>query len=351
MFLDLVFWNNSVRQYFLFLLFIFLGFVATEFVVIISRHLINFAKHTKTKIDDILTSILEKPYPLKIIVVTLFVQIAISFLNTSIGLKNWINGIAYFTYVLGISLFLIKFIEGIIREYVVVKVKQTKSKYDDQLLPLMKSMIKIIIWIIAILVILSKFGVNITALLGGLGIGGLAIAMASKDFFENFISGVVIFFEKPFQIDDVVQTSDGLGVVKEIGLRSTRVQTFEGTMLVIPNNKLSSNSVENVSKRKMRKVNFSIGVTYDTSVTKLEQAKKIIKEIFKKNKNVSDEYYVAFESFGDFSLNIKIIYWITTLDYGQYLLVKDAVNMSIKKEFEKAKIDMAFPTQTIELKK
>ena len=351
MFLDVIFWNNSIRQYLLFLLFIFLGFVATEFVVIISRKLVNFAKNTKTKIDDILTAILEKPYPIKIVVVTLFVQIAFSFLTISKGFINIINDIAFFVYVFGISLFLIEFFKGVIKEYLEVKFKKTESKYDDQILPLIRALIKFTIWVTAIIIVLSKFNINVSALIGGLGIGGLAIAFAAQDFLGNFISGIVIFFEKPFQVDDVIQTSEGLGTIQEVGIRSTRVKTFDGTVIVIPNNKLSTNAIENISKRKMRKEKFTIGVVYDTSVAKMKLAKKIISDILKKNKNVYKDFHVIFGSFGDFSLNIKIIYYITELDYSKYLKIKDKINMDIKSEFEKASIDMAFPTQTIELKK
>jgi len=351
--LNTVIFGNTLNNYFWFLFFIALGFLVSWIVVFFSKNVLNkVTKYTKTKIDDIIANILSKPLPFKILIVTIFFNIGFNYLLVSQWWTDFVKNASFLVYVFAITLFIIKFLIGIIEEYLEVYAQKTESKYDDQLIPLLKSLVKIVLFIVAILVILSNLGYNISALLAGLGIGGLAVAMASKDIVENFLAGIVIFVEKPFKMDDILKTSDGFGSVEEIGIRSTRIRTFDNTLIVVPNRNLSANSVENISARRARKENFTIGLTYDTSVKKIETAKKIILKILSTNKDIEkDSIVVSFESFGDFSLNIRIMYWIIPLDYFEYLKIKDHVNLTIKKEFENAKLDFAFPTQTVHVRK
>lgn len=350
---DTILFGNTLNNFFWFFFFIALGFIVSWIIILLSRHFfIKFTKYTKTKIDDIIAKILSKPLPFKLLLITIFFNIGFNYLVVSAWWTNFIKHASFLIYVLAVTLFIIKFFIGLIDEYFAPYAKKTESKYDDQLIPLLKSLIKIVFFIIAVLLVLSNFGYNISALLAGLGIGGLAVALASKDIFENFLSGVVIFVEKPFKMGDVLKTSDGLGSVEEIGIRSTKIRTFDNTLVVVPNRNLSSNAVENISSRRARREFFTIGVTYSTSLKKMEKAKQIILKILKTNKSVEENtFLVSFESFGEFSLNIRVLYWIVERDYFKYLEIKDKINMSIKKEFEKEKIDFAFPTQTIHVAK
>ncbi len=353
MMLEQIIFGNTIRNWTWFFVFIVLGvLVSWSIIFIIKNIFIKLTKITKNKIDDIVARILSKPMPLKIIIVMIFFNIGFKFLNTSLGLKNFVKQATFVVVVLAIALFLIKFFIGLIEEYLEEYAKKSDSKYDDQLIPLLKSLVKIVFFLFAILVILSNLGYDVTALLAGLGIGGIAIAFAAKDILENLISGVTIFVEKPFKMGDTLKTSEGVGSVEEIGIRSTKIRTFDNTVVVIPNRLLSTNSVENISSRRARRENYTVGLTYNTSVTKIEKAQEIVKKILNKNKNVEqDTIVVGFESFGDYSLNIRIIYWIISLDYNEYVNTKNNINLTIKKEFEKEKIDFAFPTQTIEIKK
>lgn len=353
MILEQIIFGNTIRNWTWFFVFIVFGvLVSWSIIFIIKNIFIKLTKITKNKIDDIVARILSKPMPLKIIIVMIFFNIGFKFLNTSLGLKNFVKQATFVVVVLAIALFLIKFFIGLIEEYLEEYAKKSDSKYDDQLIPLLKSLVKIVFFLFAILVILSNLGYDVTALLAGLGIGGIAIAFAAKDILENLISGVTIFVEKPFKMGDTLKTSEGVGSVEEIGIRSTKIRTFDNTVVVIPNRLLSTNSVENISSRRARRENYTVGLTYNTSVTKIEKAQEIVKKILNKNKNVEqDTIVVGFESFGDYSLNIRIIYWIISLDYNEYVNTKNNINLTIKKEFEKEKIDFAFPTQTIEIKK
>ncbi|MDD3178121.1 MAG: mechanosensitive ion channel family protein [Candidatus ainarchaeum sp.] len=352
MFLEYIFLGNTIKAYLIFIIFIFLGFIISKIFVFLTLNIFKkISKITKNKLDDIIINILSKPMPFKIIIIIIFFNIGFKYLNVLTWISEFIRIGSFLLYVLGFSLFLIKFLLGLIKEYFEKIARKTDSKLDDQLIPLLKGLSKVIVFTISVLIVLKYFGYNISALLAGLGIGGLAIAFAAKDILENFLSGIIIFTEKPFQIDDIIKTSDGFGTIEEVGIRSSKIRTFDGTLINLPNSHLTTKAVENISKRPTRKEVVKLGLTYDTSVSKLEKAKKIITNILTKEKRISEIFYVTFESFGEFSLNISVIYYISFVDYAIYLETIDSVNMQIKKEFEKAKIDFAYPTQTIELKK
>jgi len=344
--------GNTLKQYILFILMILIGFILTKVMVWVTKYiLLHLAKKTKNKLDDIVVSILERPRPFQLIIVTIFFNIGFNYLVVSDGLGNIVTKASFVIYVLGISLFIIKFILGLIREYIEVYASKTDSKYDDQIIPLLKTLTKIVIFIFAILIILANFGYNISVLIAGLGIGGIAIAFAAKDMLENFISGIMIFSEKPFKVGDLVKTTEVNGTVEEIGIRSTRIRTFDNTLIVVPNSKLSMQAIENYTARNIRRVVMRLGLVYDTSTAKLEKSKKIIKDILKNTKKVTDTQYITFDKFNDYSLDIEIIYYVEEMDYGKYLSIKDKINFEIKKQFEKERINFAYPTQTIITKK
>lgn len=332
----------------LFLFFVISGLLTGKIISNFGRILLNKTKR-KSKIYNILLSILRSPDPLIIIILFIFINLGLSYLTLSLKFISFIKGTSHVIYVFAIAWILIKFIIGVIDEYLKPRME---SKTSQQFIPAFRTLTVIVILIMAILVILSNMGYNITTLLAGLGIGGLALAFAAKDLLENLISGVMLFSERNFNIGDTIKLNDTFGSVYEIGLRTTKIRTFDGTLIVLPNSRIANGFFENVSFRTKRREFFTIGVTYNTSVAKLNKAKQIIKKILNSHKFVdSENIFISFEKFNDYSLDIRIIYFITEMDYGKYLLIKDEVNTNIKKEFEKEKISIAFPTQTIELKK
>jgi MscS family membrane protein len=352
MILAATFLGNTLRNWLFFLLFVFIGFFISRVFLIVSKtSLTKLSNKTKSKFDDIVVNIMTKPLPFVLLIIVIFVDIGLDQLTINSTFLNIFSNILFLLYVFCISWFVAKLLLGIIEEYITKLAKKTKTKADDQLVPILKTLSQILVIIFAGLIVLSHFGQDVGALVAGLGIGGLAVALAAKDALANLISGVVLFTEKHFNIGDVFKINNESGVIKEIGLRSTKIQKFDGTLMIIPNTSITNTSIENISFRKSRREDFTLALTYDTTVAKLNKGKKIIKDILSKNKDVSPDFYIRFEEFADFSLNIKVTYYITELDWGKYLIIKDNINTNIKKEFEKAKIDFAFPTQTIELKK
>jgi small-conductance mechanosensitive channel len=200
------------------------------------------------------------------------------------------------------------------------------------------------------LLILSNIGVNITSLIAGLGIGGLAIAFALQRILEDFFSSFSIYFDKPFEEGDFIIVGSDMGVVKHIGLKTTRLQTLQGQELVISNKELTDSRVNNYKKMKKRRIVFTFGVEYSTPVAKMKKINKIVEAIFKKIEG-ADLDRVHFKEFGDFSLNYEIVYYVKTGDYLEYMNIQQEINLTLKQQFEKENIEFAFPSQTIYMKK
>jgi len=193
---------------------------------------------------------------------------------------------------------------------------------------------------------LDNAGYDITTVLAGLGVAGMAFALAAKDSLSNLFGGFTIFTDKPFSLKDRIKIGGFDGSVTEIGLRSTRLKTLDGRMVTIPNSKISDNSVENVTSEPSRKVVVNLGLTYDMDDTKIEREMAVLREIAEEHKDdVDEDFAVGFNEFGDFALNVVFVYRITK---GSDILgTQTSVNMAILKRFNAEGLEMAFPSQTI----
>mgnify|MGYP005653248609 CR=1 FL=1 len=246
----------------------------------------------------------------------------------------------------------IRSVDAFIREFVRPVAEKTDSKLDDQLLPVLSKVIKGIIVALALVVIVGSFGYDITAVLAGLGIGGLAFAFAAKETIADMFGGFSIFTSRPFVVGDFIEMQDGIvGEVVEVGLRHTRIRNLDKRLVIVPNSKIANSVITNITSAPQRKCVWHLGVTYDTSVAKLEKAKKIIVDAINAHPECENDPIVEFEEFGDFSLKILVIFYTKENDFKQFVRVRDAIGMQIKRGFEKAKIGFAFPTQTIHLQK
>jgi MscS family membrane protein len=248
-------------------------------------------------------------------------------------------------FILNVTWLIARVIDSLIEEYIVPIVTKSESDLDDQLLPILRKTIKAVLWIFGIVIALSNSGFDVAALIAGLGIGGLALALAAQDTVKNIFGGIMVFLDKPFKIKDRIKVNGMDGVVEEIGVRSTRLRTLEGRLITIPNGQFSDNAVENVSLEPTRKVNISLGLTYDTTPEQMENAMNIIKDIIKANSKVEDDALVAFNAWGDFAMGIQVIYYISSPDF--IFSAQSEINLEILKLFNAEGLEFAFPTQTI----
>jgi small-conductance mechanosensitive channel len=208
----------------------------------------------------------------------------------------------------------------------------------------------IALWSIGTLLVLENLGFDITTLAASLGIGGIAIALAAQNILGDLFSSFSLYFDKPFQVGDYILLGMHEGTVKKIGLKTTRIETLRGEELVIPNSELTRAQIQNFNKMQKRRVTCRIGVTYNTPYAKLKKIPEILRKIIQENKNI--EFGRAhFASFDDFALGFELVYFVLSRDYAEMMDAQQEVNFEIVKLFEKEKIEMAYPTQTIYLKK
>ena len=298
---------------------------------------------TKTKIDDIIVDMIEEPFVFGIIIAAFWYGLA--YLNMSEGVENFTHKVFYILITFDVSWLIVRLIDAILIEVVTPIIEKSDSDLDDQIFPIIRKSIKTVIWIVALVVGLSNAGYDVGALIAGLGLGGLAFAMAAKDSVANLFGGVTVFMDKPFKLNDRINIAGFDGTIKEIGIRTTRLVTLAGRVVTIPNSKFAGTEIENVSSEPSRKKTMTLGLTYDTSPEKMQEAVDILGAIVKENDSLKEDYYAFFDSYGDFSMNIFFIYYI--IKGEDIVKATHWVNMEILKRFNQAGLDFAFPTQTI----
>ena len=222
------------------------------------------------------------------------------------------------------------------------------GKVSHHILFILKKAVQAVILIFALLVVLYVFRVELSGVVVGLGVGGIAIALAVQNLLSDAFSAFTIFFDRPFEIGDFVVVGDYSGTVMHIGMKSTRIQLLQGEELVMSNKELTSNAVRNFKKLQKRRILFTVKVTYDTSVDKLKKIPVIVDSVIK-HVDLAKLDRVHFRQFGDFSLDFEIVYYLQTGDYAKYMDTQEKINYGILEEFEKEGIKMAYPTQQIVL--
>jgi small-conductance mechanosensitive channel len=209
---------------------------------------------------------------------------------------------------------------------------------------------KFVLWSIGILLILANLGVNVTSLIAGLGIGGVAIALAVQNILGDIFSSFSIYFDRPFEVGDYIMIGGDEGTVKMIGIQSTRIETLNGEELIVPNREIASSRVQNFKKMKRRRALMKFGVTYDTSADELRKVNEIVKKVIDSVDGV--EFSRShFSTFGDYSLEFDVVYYILSAEYIEYMNCKQEINLGIKEGLEKEGIEIPYPTQTVMLKK
>ena len=302
---------------------------------------------TKTKIDDIIVDMIEEPVVLALTIAGLWY--GLHRLHFPEGWYVWMGKVYHILIAVNITWLIARLVDAIIEEYVVPLTEKTESDLDDQILPVVRKSLKAAIWILGIIVALNNAGYDVGALIAGLGIGGLALAMAAKDSVSNIFGGIMVFTDKPFKVGDRIKVNGFDGTITEVGLRTSRMRTLEGRLVTIPNSQFTGNMVENVSEEPTRKVILNLGLTYDMTPEQMQKGLDVLKEIAAANQNVEDNYLVSFNAFGDFALGILFVYYIKK--ESDILNTQTEINLAILTQFNANGLDMAFPTQTIYTKK
>ena len=307
----------------------------------------KLAKKTKTKLDDEILKNVKRPIYILVIFLGLYF-----FIHNISTLGQYVDMTLVDNIFLLIEIMLIAYIFTRVTNVLIAwyaERQERKKKASQHILFVFRGIFNGIVYLIAFFVFMALAGIDLTGLAIGGAAGAIVIGFALQHVLSDFFSAFSIYFDKPFEVGDFIIIGDYAGTVKKIGMKSTRVQLLQGEELVLSNKELTTASIRNFKKMRKRRINFGFGVTYDTSLAKLKKIPDIIADIIDSEKLefVDRLDRVHFTEFGDFSLNFDVVYYLKTQDYAKYMDTQQEINFRIKEAFEKEKIEMAFPTQTI----
>lgn len=349
--------ENTLVHYLAFVIILLLGVIFKRLLSKLSSKLLfrMFKKYSDDVSWDKLFELIRKPFSLLIILI--FAFIAIKQLHfpdswhllpkSNFGVKMVIERlylVVFSSTIIWIFLRMVDFI-GII---LMKRAEKTETKSDDQLVPFLVEVLKVIVTILGVFIILgSVFKLNIGSLIAGLGIGGLAIALAAKESLENLIGSFTIFLDKPFSVGDLITIGGMTGVVEKIGFRSTRIRTLDKTYVTVPNKKLVDDNLDNLSLRTNMRVKFELIVSFDTAAEKVQILIADIQNMINSHKLTPNDGVVKFTEFGSYGLKIMIMYFVETNDWNEYIETKEELNYKIVEILFKNKVRLAYPTTTV----
>jgi MscS family membrane protein len=336
--------NNYLRAFIILVVFLL---VIRVILLLLEKFTLKITSKTKTDLDDFLVKRSSKPLTFLAFLISLIVSIKEITMTQAVG--SAISSLIYSLMVIVVAYLIYVVIDVLVIRAVKKVTKKTKSEIDDSLVSLFHSVLKICLFVIALLYILSLWGVEITPLLAGLGIAGLAVALALQPILSNIFSGAAIVMDHSVRVGDLVYLDKAKGKIEKIGLRSTRIRTFDNELAIIPNNKLADGVIQNVAlpEPKSRAV-ISFGVAYGTNIDKVK--KLIAKELKKIPHVVNDPAPIArFLEMGDSSLNFKAFFYVDSFD-NRFAAIDDA-NTAIYNALNKAGIEIPFPQRDVHMKK
>jgi small-conductance mechanosensitive channel len=341
-FLTLTFLGNSVQDY-LIAFGIFIGSMIGLLIVkvVILNKLRKWAGKTSSSLDNFLVQLLSQKIMPPLYYGAFFISTLELNLNARLEKTLEIIGIILVTFFA--VRFALAFILYVLEKYYYSK---DKDKSKKQAIKGILTVVSVIIWGLALIILLDNLGFKVSSLLAGLGIGGIAIALAAQALLGDFFSYFTIFFDRPFEIGDFIIVGEYLGVVENIGIKTTRIRSLSGEQLVFSNTDLTNSRIKNYKRMDKRRIVFKLGVTYSTSKEQLEKIPNIIKSIIGNITNAAFDRS-HFSSYGDFSLDIETVYYVLTGDYNKYMDIQQEINLKIFEAFAQEKIEFAFPSQTI----
>lgn len=339
--LELTYFGNTVFNY---LVFAFVAAASMVAVTAVKRFLLKFmkrwAERTGTRLDDQLLRAFRRYLMPVVYYGVLLLDLQALTLSNDLATATNVVGMVLAA-VLG-PMFATVLILFFLNRY--------WEKQDKNISPFalkwIGNVIRAVIWIIAVLLLLDNLGVHVTALITGLGIGGIAVAFAAQAVLEDVFSCFTILFDKPFEVGDFIIVGDLMGTVEDTGMKTTRVRSIGGEQLIFSNKDLTSSRVKNYKRMEIRRIVFTLGVTYDTTLEKLKEIPVFIRDIITGTPDTTFDRS-HFATYADCSLNFETVYYVNSSDYNTYMDVQQEINLKIKEEFDKRAIEFAFPTRTL----
>lgn len=341
-------WKSIAIGIGIFVLFVFLKNIFAKYVM---KMLNNVFKSLKIKSARTILNAFEEPIKLLFIVIGSYIFLII--VNNAMGwrINNIINNLVKTSIILLISIGLNNLTNSS-DELIEKASERAIEKYDIKvnvvLIPMLCKGIRFLIIAFAIIQIAGIWGLDINAFITGIGLSGVVVALAAKDYAANMMSGVIIFLDSPFNIGDWIKCNDLEGIVEEISFRSTRIRTFDKVLISVPNSVLVNDPILNYNKRETRRVTMDIGVTYDTSIEQLKICLGNIRTMLEEHDGIDKEMInVSFTKLNESSLDISLYFFINKTGFNEYMAIKEDVNFKIMKILRDAHIEIAFPSTSV----
>ena len=365
--LDQIIFGNSIKSYLLFAGILFIGLPLKRiFSQQLSKLMFKLFGRFKDSVNpQIFVSLLIKPISLLLTFIIVYLAInqlafplnEVVFTREAMDDKvktlfqvriiHIVDKIFHFLFIISAFWIILRIIDFIGHVFL-HRALQTPSKSDDQMVPFMKELTKIVTIIFGIFVVMgSVFDLNVATIVAGLGIGGIAVALAAQDTLQNLLGSFTIFADRPFVVGDLVHIDKYEGTIEQVGFRSTQLRTLDKTMVIIPNKKMVDSPLENLSLRNLRRMKFVLGLQYNTAKDVMLRISQEIEEYLNNHEATSDDALATFDSFGDSSLNIQVLYFIQIVDYNEYMKIRQDINYGIMDIVVRNGAEFAFPSQTV----
>ena len=342
--MDSQFLGNTVREY-LTSAGVFVGVLLVLPIAraIILRRLKAFSERTANDLDDLLHDLLRR-----VVGPVVYLFTALYFGTLFLTLPESLGLLVQSLLVIVLAIKVAQVLQGL-AAYGIRKWTEQTAKEDPASAAMLKNVtwvVQLMIWAATVLFIFDNLGINITAFVASLGIGGVAVALAAQSVLGDAFSSFAIFLDKPFQVGDFIIVGDLLGTVEQVGFKTTRICSLGGEQLIFSNSDLTSSRIKNYKRMRERRVVFSLGVIYQTPLEKVKALPPMIKRV------VDEHEYARFDrahfkSFGDFALIYEVVYYVLRPDYNTYMDVQQSMNFRLMEEFEKAGLEFAYPTQQL----
>lgn len=317
--------------------------ISRIFYFISTKGLKRLFDKAKSRFLYIMTDMLEEPLAMIIVIGGFYWAERRLTLDSSVDAT--VNQIILFLFILVMTWAISRLLNDLISQYLVPMVEKSDSKLDDQLLPILRKSVSSLVWVLGVIIALDNVGYDVGTIIAGLGIGGLAFAFAAQETIANIFGGFTVFIDAPFRIGDRVKINGYEGWVREIGLRTAKLETLEGRRLTMPNSVFSKNVIENVSAEPATRVLETVGVACNQSSAVIEKAIAVLKDVFSKDEGLTEKSTAWFKDFGDCSWDILAVLWIKKdADYAETI---SRVNLAIVRAFEKEGIEFSLPMRVV----
>jgi len=304
---------------------------------LIGKTVKKLASKTRTRLDDILIDMLEEPFVFAIIIVGIWYGIRT--LSLSEDSESIVNKAYLVLIILNVAWLIARVVDALIKVYLIPLARDKESDLDDSLISIVRKALKISVWAIAIVMALEKADQNVGALLAGLGVGGLAFALAAQETVGNFFGSVAIFTDKPFKVGDRIQVHGYDGVVTTVGLRSTRIRTrYEGRIVSIPNSMVAKADIVNVDSENGRQVFSAYRLTPDMNDQQIAAALELLKQIAQADPDTQEKVVSGFYAITEYSRDIMLLYWVKP--DASNLKTRTRINLEIIRQFEAQQIEL-----------